>query len=137
MKSTFTILVAVLAIVSVSSKVLLPGDFSAKNELDVDTTIVTTIVTPEPEKNTTVTPDPEETTTITPDPEETTTVTPDPEETTTVTPDPEETTTVTPDPEETTTGIPDPDTPTTTPAGAVSISVTSFLVLLSAISMKL
>merc|ERR1712051_466039 len=32
MKSAFTILIAVLAIVSVSSKVLLPGDFLAKND---------------------------------------------------------------------------------------------------------
>merc|ERR1712051_216105 len=32
MKSAFTILIAVLAIVSVSSKVLMPGDFLAKND---------------------------------------------------------------------------------------------------------
>merc|ERR1712086_234613 len=44
MKSTFTILIAVLAIVSVSSKVLFPGDFSAKNDqlLVTDETTVPT-----------------------------------------------------------------------------------------------
>ena len=128
MKSTFTILIAVLAIVSVSSKVLLPGDFSVKKEQS-----------PVVFAETTVNPDPEDTTTVKPDPEDTTTVNPDPD-TTTVNPDPEDTTTVNPDPEDTTTNG-EPDTTTTTQpditTGAASISVTTFLVLLSAISMKL
>ena len=118
MESTFTILIAVLAIVSVSSKVLLPGDFLVKNEQS-----------PVVFAETTVNPDPD-----------TTTVKPDPEDTTTVKPDPEDTTTVNPDPEDTTTNG-EPDTTTTTQpditTGAASISVTTFLVLLSAISMKL
>ena len=101
MKSTFTILIAVLAIVSVSSKVLLPGDFSVKKEQS-----------PVVFAETTVNPDPEDTTTVKPDPEDTTTVNPDPEDTTT-------------------NGEPDITT------GAAAISVTTFLVLLSAISMKL
>ena len=128
MKSTFTILIAILAIVSVSSKVLLPGDFSVKKEQS-----------PVVFEETTVNPDPD-TTTVEPDPEDTTTVKPDPEDTTTVKPDPEDTTTVNPDPEDTTTNE-EPDTTTTVQpditTGAASISVTTFLVLLSAISMKL
>merc|ERR1712153_179363 len=117
MKSTFTIFIAVLAIVSVSSKVLLPGDFSVKKEQS-----------PVVFADTTVNPDPD-TTTVQPDPEDTTTVNPDPEDTTTVKPDPEDTTTGNPD--TTTTAVPDITT------GAAAISVTTFLVLLSAISMKL
>ena len=118
MKSTFTILIAILAIVSVSSKVLLPGDFSVKKEQS-----------PVVFEETTVNPDPD-TTTVEPDPEDTTTVKPDPEDTTTVNPDPEDTTT-NGEPDTTTTVQPDITT------GAASISVTTFLVLLSAISMKL
>ena len=139
MESTFTILIAVLAIVSVSSKVLLPGDFSVKKEQS-PVVFAETTVNPDPEDTTTVKPDPEDTTTVKPDPEDTTTVKPDPEDTTTVNPDPEDTTTVNPDPEDTTTNG-EPDTTTTTQpditTGAASISVTTFLVLLSAISMKL
>merc|ERR1719464_1714444 len=108
MKSTFTILIAILAIVSVSSKVLLPGDFSVKKEQS-----------PVVFEETTVNPDPD-TTTVEPDPEDTTTVKPDPEDTTT-NEEPDTTTTVQPD----------------ITTGAASISVTTFLVLLSAISMKL
>merc|ERR1712037_828111 len=108
MKSTFTILIAILAIVSVSSKVLLPGDFSVKKEQS-----------PVVFEETTVNPDPD-TTTVEPDPEDTTTVNPDPEDTTT-NEEPDTTTTVQPD----------------ITTGAASISVTTFLVLLSAISMKL
>merc|ERR1712085_156473 len=98
-RSTFTIFIAVLAIVSVSSKVLLPGDFSVKKEQS-----------PVVFADTTVNPDPD-TTTVQPDPEDTTTVNPDPEDTTTVKPDPEDTTTGT-DPEDTTTNE-EPDTTTT------------------------
>ena len=138
MKSTFTILIAILAIVSVSSKVLLPGDFSVKKEQS-PVVFEETTVNPDPD-TTTVEPDPEDTTTVKPDPEDTTTVKPDPEDTTTVKPDPEDTTTVNPDPEDTTTNE-EPDTTTTVQpditTGAASISVTTFLVLLSAISMKL
>ena len=138
MKSTFTILIAILAIVSVSSKVLLPGDFSVKKEQS-PVVFEETTVNPDPD-TTTVEPDPEDTTTVEPDPEDTTTVKPDPEDTTTVKPDPEDTTTVNPDPEDTTTNG-EPDTTTTVQpditTGAASISVTTFLVLLSAISMKL
>ena len=138
MKSTFTILIAILAIVSVSSKVLLPGDFSVKKEQS-PVVFADTTVNPDPD-TTTVEPDPEDTTTLKPDPEDTTTVKPDPEDTTTVKPDPEDTTTVNPDPEDTTTNG-EPDTTTTVQpditTGAASISVTTFLVLLSAISMKL
>ena len=138
MKSTFTILIAILAIVSVSSKVLLPGDFSVKKEQS-PVVFEETTVNPDPD-TTTVEPDPEDTTTVKPDPEDTTTVKPDPEDTTTVKPDPEDTTTVNPDPEDTTTNG-EPDTTTTVQpditTGAASISVTTFLVLLSAISMKL
>merc|ERR1712129_581968 len=105
MKSTFTILIAVLAIVSVSSKVLLPGDFSVKKEQS-----------PVVFADTTVNPDPD-----------TTTVKPDPEDTTTGNPD----TTTNEEPDTTTTTEPDITT------GAAAISVKTFLVLLSAISMKL
>merc|ERR1712037_594587 len=86
MKSAFTILIAVLAIVSVSSKVLLPGDFLAKN----DDGPITDAPTDAP-------------------------------------------------PTDTPTDAPPTDTPTMPPTttGAASISVTTFLVLLSAISMKL
>ena len=138
MKSTFTILIAVLAIVSVSSKVLLPGDFSVKKEQS-PVVFAETTVNPDPD-TTTVNPDPEDTTTVKPDPEDTTTVKPDPEDTTTVKPDPEDTTTGNPDPEDTTTNG-EPDTTTTAEpditTGAAAISATTFLVLLSAISMKL
>merc|ERR1711956_173912 len=116
MKSTFTIFIAVLAIVSVSSKVLLPGDFSVKKEQS-----------PVVFEDTTVNPDPEDTTTVKPDPEDTTTVKPDPEDTTTGNPD----TTTNEEPDTTTNEEPDITT------GAAAISVTTFLVLLSAISMKL
>merc|ERR1712008_431512 len=91
MKSTFTILIAVLAIVSVSSKVLFPGDFSAKN----DQLVVTDEPPTEPPTDGTT------------------------EDGTT-----EDGTTIAPT-----------EAPITT--GAASISVTTFLVLLSAISMKL
>ena len=138
MKSTFTIFIAVLAIVSVSSKVLLPGDFSVKKEQS-PVVFADTTVNPDPD-TTTVQPDPEDTTTVKPDPEDTTTVKPDPEDTTTVKPDPEDTTTGNIDPEDTTTNE-EPDTTTTAEpditTGAAAISVTTFLVLLSAISMKL
>merc|ERR1711935_675092 len=98
MKSTFTIFIAVLAIVSVSSKVLLPGDFSVKKEQSP-------VVFAE---DTTVNPDPEDTTTVKPDPEDTTTGT-----------DPEDTTT-NEEPDTTTTAEPDITT------GAAAISVTTF-----------
>merc|ERR1712086_220609 len=99
MKSTFTILIAVLAIVSVSSKVLLPGDFSAKN----DELVVTT------EKPTD---GPTEPATTTPAPTEPT----EPETTTPAPTGPREPATTTPAP----TGPTEPttDTPTDTPTDA-------------------
>merc|ERR1711935_378633 len=101
MKSTFTILIAVLAIASVSSKVLLPGDFSVKKEQS-PVVFADTTVNPDPD-TTTVQPDPEDTTTVKPDPEDTTTVKPDPEDTTTGNPD----TTTNEEPDTTTTAEPD------------------------------
>merc|ERR1712021_260970 len=72
MKSTFTILIAVLAIVSVSSKVLFPGDFSAKNdELVVTYDVTTEKPTDGPTEPATTTPAPTE-----PTEQETTTDTP-------------------------------------------------------------
>merc|ERR1712051_609911 len=108
MKSAFTILIAVLAIVSVSSKVLLPGDFLAKN----DDGPITDAPTDAPPTDT-----PTDAPTDTPP-------------TNTPTDEP---------PTNTPTDAPPTDTPTMPPTttGAASISVTTFLVLLSAISMKL
>merc|ERR1711935_862547 len=93
MKSTFTILIAVLAIVSVSSKVILPGDFSAKNDGLVVNDDASAVSTDAPTTVPTDAP-----TTDTP------------------------------------TNAPTTDTPTEAPitTGAASISVTTFLVLLSA-----
>merc|ERR1712037_547740 len=104
MKSAFTILIAVLAIVSVSSKVLLPGDFLAKN----DDGPITDAITDAPPTNTPTDAPPTNTPTDEP-------------------------------PTNTPTMPPTTDTPTMPPTttGAASISVTTFLVLLSAISMKL
>merc|ERR1712051_624721 len=103
MKSTFTILIAVLAIVSVSSKVLLHGDFLAKN----DDGPITDAPTDAPPTNTPTDAPPTNTPTDEP-------------------------------PTNTPTDAPPTDTPTMPPTttGAASISVTTFLVLLSAISMK-
>merc|ERR1712037_337429 len=100
MKSAFTILIAVLAIVSVSSKVLLPGDFLAKN----DDGPITDAPTDAPPTDTPTDAPPTDT-----------------------------------PPTNTPTDGPPTDTPTMPPTttGAASISVTTFLVLLSAISMKL
>merc|ERR1711934_738031 len=108
MKSAFTILIAVLAIVSVSSKVLLPGDFLAKN----DDGPITDAPTDAP---------PTDTPTDAPT---------DAPPTNTPTDEP---------PTNTPTDAPPTNTPTMPPTttGAASISVTTFLVLLSAISMKL
>merc|ERR1712086_220685 len=112
MKSTFTILIAVLAIVSVSSKVLFPGDFSAKND-QLLVTDETTVPTDSPTDAPTDSPTDAPTDAPTTVPDGTT------EDGTT-----EDGTTIAPT-----------EAPITT--GAASISVTTFLVLLSAISMKL
>merc|ERR1712021_896 len=117
MKSTFTIFIAVLAIVSVSSKVLLPGDFSAKNDVlvvngDVSTDAPTDAPPTNTPTNAPTTDAPTDTPTNTPTDTPTTDVTTD---------------------------APPTEAPTMAPTttGAASISVTTFLVLLSAISMKL
>merc|ERR1712051_538889 len=105
MKSAFTILIAVLAIVSVSSKVLLPGDFLAKN----DDGPITDAPTDAPPTDTPTDAPPTDT-------------------------PPTNTPTDAP-PTNTPTDAPPTDTPTMPPTttGAASISVTTFLVLLSAI----
>merc|ERR1712051_523736 len=117
MKSAFTILIAVLAIVSVSSKVLLPGDFLAKN----DDGPITDAPTDAP---------PTDTPTDTPTDAPPTNTPTDAPPTNTPTDEP---------PTNTPTDAPPTDTPTMPPTttGAASISVTTFLALLSAISMKL
>merc|ERR1711997_1280162 len=118
MKATFTILIAVLAIVSVSSKVLLPSDFSAKNE---QPPVVFEGSTEGPTEPPTEPPTEGPTEPPTEGPTEPPTEPPTEGPTDPPTEGPTE---------------PPTESPTTT-AGAASISVTTFLVLLSAISMKL
>merc|ERR1711982_29941 len=118
MKTSIAILVACLAI-SASAKVLLSSDFISKNDVsDVgsDDTVESSTI---PDDHTTIT-------TEKPD-DNTTTPTEKPDDDTT-------TSTEKPD-DDTTTSTVKPDDNTTT--GAASISITTFLVILSAISTRL